>query len=52
MSREVKTVMLFRENRHVPPSIGRDVWDLVMQATLLGLLIYVGWVLVKLVMSV
>jgi hypothetical protein len=51
--RTVKTVDLSpRENRHIQPSIGRDVWDVVMQATLLGLLLYVGWVLVKLVMSV
>jgi hypothetical protein len=44
VSREVKTVMLFRENRHVTPSIGRDVW-FVVQLGILGLLIYVILVL-------
>jgi hypothetical protein len=43
--RTVKTVDLSpRENKHVTPSIGRDVW-FVVQLGILGLLIYVILVL-------
>jgi hypothetical protein len=46
MSREVKTVMLYRENLHVPPrSFGLSLWDFAGPA-ILALLVYILAVLV------
>lgn len=44
---EPMTIQLFRENRHVEPSIGRDVWFIVQ----LGILAFLGYVIAVLVMA-